>query len=91
MQNRANRLYDPHRPVDDCPGPRKEDCAIDHAAGCMHLLEPHACTTIPNQLAIIGSLTRPLLTHCLLGYLPVVETNVPKCIPHPLNGQEHTP
>jgi hypothetical protein len=35
--------------------------------------------------------TQPLLTHCLLGYLPVVETSVPKCTPHPLDGQEHTP
>ncbi len=28
---------------------REEDRAIDYAAGCTHLLEPHACTTIPDQ------------------------------------------
>jgi hypothetical protein len=45
----ANRLYDLCRPVDDCPGLCKEDCATDYAAGCPHLLEPHSCTMIPNQ------------------------------------------
>ncbi len=45
----ANRLHDSCRPVDDRPGLSKEDCATDYAAGCPHLLEPHACTTIPDQ------------------------------------------
>ncbi len=36
-------------PMDDCPRVCKEACAIDYAAGHTHLLEPHACTTIPNQ------------------------------------------
>ncbi len=26
----------------------KKDCTTDFTAGCMHLLEPHACTTIPD-------------------------------------------
>jgi hypothetical protein len=29
--------------------PDRADCATDYAAGCPHLLEPHACTTIPDQ------------------------------------------
>ena len=49
VQNCANRLYDPCRPVDDHPGLCKEDCATDYAAGCPYLLEPRACMTIPDQ------------------------------------------
>ncbi len=32
----------------DCPGVCKEGCTIDYAVWCPHLLEPHACTTIPD-------------------------------------------
>ncbi len=49
MQICANRLHDPCRPVDDCPGLCQRDCAKDHAAGHPHLLEPHACMTISDQ------------------------------------------
>jgi hypothetical protein len=45
----ANRLHDPCRLVDDCPRLCEEDCATDYAAGCLHLLEPHAPMTIPNE------------------------------------------
>jgi hypothetical protein len=47
-QSSADRLYDPHSPVDDCPGACKEDCTVDYAAWRTHLLEPHACTRISD-------------------------------------------
>ncbi len=48
LQSSTDRLYDPCRPVDDCPGVCKEDCTIDYAAWRPHLLELHTCTTIPG-------------------------------------------
>jgi hypothetical protein len=90
----TNRLYDPCKPVDDCPGLCHRDCAEDHAAGCLHLLEPHACTTISDQWPMLRYKQLPHTTctdTMLLARLPAVEISVLRYTPRPLAGQELTP
>jgi hypothetical protein len=41
VQNSTNSLYDPCQPVDDCPGPRKKDFAMDYTVESTHLLKHH--------------------------------------------------
>jgi hypothetical protein len=45
---RCAKQRDPCRPVDEHPRSCKDNCATDYAAGCPHLLEPHARTMIPD-------------------------------------------